>query len=337
MKSYLDLSALPHDSIERLLARARVLKEKPLNDALRGRVIALVFMNPSLRTLASMQAGIAQLGGNSFVIQPGSGSWKLETRLGVVMDGDAVEHVREAIPVLSRYADALAVRCFASGQNIDEDLADSTIQAMADLCPKPFINLESGLSHPCQALADWRTLDDLNIPRSGGRFVLSWAYHPKPLAYAVPASALNMAVHRGMHVTILRPVGYALPAAIIQRAHELAKLSGATISETSDRSEGMRDADVMYVKSWSAPSCYGDPSEETKLRAPYRDWCVHESWFATAKKDAKVMHCLPVRRNVKISDEVLDGPRSVVIDEAENRLHVQKAVLMEMLAKDYPW
>jgi N-acetylornithine carbamoyltransferase len=336
MKRFLDLAELDDALISRLLARARALERNPLNNSLRGRVVGLLFTNPSLRTLASMQAGVAQLGGVSFVIQPGVGSWKLETRAGAVMDGDAVEHIREAIPVLAHYADALGVRCFAAGERLEEDLADALIKMMAELCDKPFMSLESGLSHPCQALADWKTLDDFEVPRDG-RFVLSWAYHPKPLPYAVPASALNMAVRRGMQVCILRPEGYALPDQIMRRAQALAAASGASISETSDRKEAMRDAHVMYVKSWATPSLYGRPDEEKKLRAPLRDWCVAESWFAPALSGAKLMHCLPVRRNVKIKDEVLDGPRSVVIREAENRLHVQKAVLMELLAQEAPW
>jgi N-acetylornithine carbamoyltransferase len=143
-----------------------------------------------------------------------------------------------------------------------------------------------------------------------------------------------MAVRRGMNVTILRPEGYSLPDEIKKRAQDLAAQSGAKIQETSSRAEAMHNAHAVYVKSWAAPSRYGHVAEEAKLRAPLRDWCVEESWFANATPQAKLLHCLPVRRNVKISDELLDGPRSVVIDEAENRLHVQKAVLMEMLAEE---
>jgi len=337
VKQYLDLADLPQDLIERLLSRAKALQHKPLNRSLEGKIVALVFMNPSLRTLASMQAGVMQLGGQAFVIQPGAGSWKLETRTGAVMDGDAVEHVREAIPVLARYADALGVRNFAAGEKLADDLADATIKLMASLCDKPFINLESALSHPCQALADWKTLEDLAVPRQGGKFVLSWAYHPKPLAYAVPATALNMAVKRGMQVTVLRPEGYSLPEPVMARARELARASGATLAETSDRQAALDGAHVLYAKSWAAPSAYGRPADEVKLRAPHKDWCVAESWFAPAARDAKFMHCLPVRRNVKVADEVLDGPRSVVVQEAENRLHAQKSVLMELLAPEASW
>jgi N-acetylornithine carbamoyltransferase len=331
MKQFLDLSDLSNERLEAVLTRAGELACRPISDVLRGRVVGLVFMNPSLRTLASMQAGVAQLGGMSFVIQPGSGSWKLETRDGAVMDADAVEHVREAFPVLAEYSDALGVRCFATGTNLAEDLADPLIKAMAALYPKPFINLESAISHPCQALADWKTLDDLGVPRRGGRFVLSWAYHPKPLPYAVPASTLCMAARRGMQVSILRPSGYSLPPSIMARANELAAYSGGSVTETDDRRAALSGAHVLYAKSWAAPSAYGRPADEAEMRRPFHDWCVRESWFESAQPDARFMHCLPVRRNVKVADEVLDGKRSVVIRQAANRLHVQKSLLVELL------
>jgi N-acetylornithine carbamoyltransferase len=332
MKRFIDLDDLSDDRLEAVLARARGLQRRPLSDALRGRTVGLLFMNPSLRTLASMQAGVAQLGGSSFVVTPGQGSWQLETRDGVVMDGDAAEHVREAIPVLAQYADALAVRCFARGKDLGEDLADGVIRTMAGLSPVPFINLESAVSHPCQALGDWKTLDDIEAPRRGGKFVLSWVYHPRPLPYAVAASALSMAARRGMHVTVLRPDGYALPEPVMARARGWAARTGGSVEETTDRAAGMDGAHVVYAKSWAAPAFYGRPAEEEPLRAGLRDWCVGERWFAPAAKGARFMHCLPVRRNVKVTDEVLDGPRSVVVQQAGNRLHAQKALLVEMLA-----
>jgi N-acetylornithine carbamoyltransferase len=333
MKSFLDLTDLSDERLERVLGLARELEKVPVRDALKGKTVGLVFMNPSLRTLASMQAGVAQLGGSTFLIQPGAGSWKLETRPGAVMDGDAVEHVREAIPVLAQFGDALGVRCFADQKNLAEDLSDATIRAMAALCDKPFINLESAISHPCQALADWKTLDDLEIPRRGGRFVLSWAYHPKALPYAVPASALQMAARRGMEVTVLRPEGFGLPREVMDKAQALAKASGGSLRETSDRRTAMNGAHVLYAKSWCAPQSYGSPEDEAPLRAPYKSWCVAESWFEGAAQGAKFMHCLPVRRNVKVADEVLDGPRSAVLRQAGNRLHGQKALLVELLGR----
>jgi N-acetylornithine carbamoyltransferase len=330
LNQFLSLSDLPRDEILELLALATRLERQPEPQALAGKILALLFFNPSLRTLASFQAGMARLGGSAFVISPGQGTWNLETRRGVVMDGVAAEHVREAIPVLASYADALGVRSFAGGVDLAEDLADSAFRAMADVCPVPFINLESAVDHPCQGLGDWKTMDDLGIP-AGGRFVLSWAWHPKALPLAVPSAALQMAALRGMEVVVLRPDGFGLPERVMAQARAAALLSGGSVRESEDREEALAGARVLYAKSWTAPSAYGDPEGEAALRAPLRHWCVDESWFKGAAVDCRFMHCLPVRRNVVVRDEVLDGPRSVVIPEARNRMWVQMAVLHRML------
>ncbi|HSS50524.1 MAG TPA: N-acetylornithine carbamoyltransferase, partial [Thermoanaerobaculia bacterium] len=294
-------------------------------------ILALLFFNPSLRTLASFQAGMARLGGSSFVISPGQGTWILETRDGVVMDGAAAEHVREAIPVLASYADGLGIRSFAGGTDLAADLADSTFLSMADVCPVPLINLESAVDHPCQALGDWKTMDDLRIPARGGRFVLSWAWHSKALPLAVPAAAVHMASLRGMDVTVLRPEGFGLPEPIMDRARRAAENSGGSLRETADRDEALEGAHVIYAKSWTSPLHYGNPEAEAAFRAGLRVWCVGDDWFATAAPDCRFMHCLPVRRNVVVRDSVLDGPRSVVVHEARNRMWAQMAVLYRLL------
>jgi N-acetylornithine carbamoyltransferase len=327
---FLSLADLPREEVLSLLALASRLERHPEPQALAGKILALLFFNPSLRTLASFQAGMARLGGSAFVISPGQGTWNLETRPGVVMDGLAAEHVKEAIPVLASYADALGVRSFAGGTDLAADLADSTFRAMADACPVPFVNLESAVDHPCQALGDWKTMDDLEIP-AAGKFVLSWAWHPKPLPLAVPAAAVQMAALRGMEVVVLRPEEFGLPEEIMAKARAAAALSGGLVRESDDRAEAMEGAKVLYAKSWTSPSAYGDPEAEAALRAPLRDWCVDESWFQDAAEDCRFMHCLPVRRNVVVRDEVLDGPRSVVIREARNRMWVQMAVLHRLL------
>ncbi|MCC7144739.1 MAG: N-acetylornithine carbamoyltransferase [Candidatus Eisenbacteria bacterium] len=332
MKHYLDLEDLDDAALARVLARAGELERSPISDALRSRVVGLVFMNPSLRTLASMQAGVSQLGGSSFVLTPGQGTWQLETRTGVVMNGAAAEHVREAIPVLAEYCDLLGVRCFADGQDLRHDLADPAIRAMAEVSSVPFVNLESAIAHPCQALADWKTLDDLEVPRQGGRFVLSWANHPKALPLAVPAAVVAMAARRGMDVTVLRPEGFGLPETVMQNAARLAARSGGSLRETDDRALALAGAQVIYAKSWTAPQFYGRPEEEAKHRARFPDWCVDPSWFEHTTPNAHFMHCLPVRRNVVVSDAVLDGPRSVVVRQAGNRLHTQKALMVELLS-----
>jgi ornithine carbamoyltransferase len=330
MKRFLDLADLEREEVLALLELARRLEAHPEPHALAGKILGLLFLNPSLRTLASFQAGMARLGGSSFVITPGQGTWQLETRLGAVMSGAAAEHVREGIPVLASYCDALGLRAFAEGKDLAADLAETTFNAMTRLVEKPLINLESATSHPCQALADWKTLDDLAVPRSG-RFVLSWVYHPRALPLAVPATAVHMAALRGMEVIVLRPEGFALPPPIMAKARRAAELAGGSVRETADRDEALAGAHVVYAKEWGATSCYGDAAADGRLRGELKHWCVGNDWFARAAEDCRLMHCLPVRRNVAVADEVLDGPRSIVQREAYNRLTVQMAVLYRML------
>jgi ornithine carbamoyltransferase len=330
MKRFLDLAELEREEVLALLELARRLETRPEPRALAGRILGLLFLNPSLRTLASFQAGMARLGGSSFVITPGQGTWQLETRLGAVMSGAAAEHVREGIPVLASYCDALGVRAFADGRDLASDLEDRFFNSLAALLDKPLINLESAISHPCQALADWKTMDDLGVPR-GGRFVLSWAYHPRALPLAVPATAVHMAALRGMEVIVLRPEGFALPPPIMEKARRAAAAAGGSVSETADRDEALAGAQIIYAKEWGATSCYGDAAADGRLRSDLRDWCVRNEWFARTAPDCRLMHCLPVRRNVAVADEVLDGPRSIVQREAYNRLTAQMAVLYRML------
>jgi N-acetylornithine carbamoyltransferase len=329
VKRFLDLGDFSREQVLSLLELARRLEKQPEPHALTGRILGLLLFNPSLRTLASCQAAMARLGGSSFVIHPGQGSWQLETRAGAVMDGAAAEHVREGIPVLASYCDALGIRAFAEGRDLAYDLAETNFKSMAELIDKPLVNLESAANHPCQALADWKTLDDLAVPRAG-RFVLSWAWHPRALPLAVPAAAVHMAALRGMEVIVLRPEGFALPAAIMEHARRAAAASGGSVRETSERAEALEGAHVLYVKEWAATDCYGDAAADRDRRSALRSWCVRNDWFAAAP-ECRVMHCLPVRRNCAIADEVLDGPRSAVQREAYNRLPAQMAVLHQLL------
>jgi N-acetylornithine carbamoyltransferase len=331
MKGFLDLVRLGHDGATDLLALAARLQERPEPAALAGRTLGLVFFNPSLRTLASMQVAMGQLGGQSFVITPGSGSWELETRDGTVMDGKAAEHIREAIPVLASYCDVLGVRAFAEGRDLATDLAEPVFHQVAALCDKPLVNLESAMNHPCQALADWKTLDDLGVPRRG-KFVLSWANHPRALPLAVPAAVSQMAALRGMEVVVLRPEGFALPEPLMQTARAAAAASGGSVTETDDREAALAGAHVVYAKEWGSTAHYGDAAADAAQRAALSGWTLEESWFAKSRADCRLMHCLPVRRNVAVADHLLDGPRSAVLAQAHNRLVVQRAVLHRLLA-----
>ena len=331
MKAFNDLADFSNEEIKALVQLASRLDSNPEPDALKGKVLALLFLSPSLRTLASFQAAMVRLGGGSFVISPDMSIHGLETRPGIVMDGAAAEHISEAVPVIASYGDAIGIRAFAERKSLDSDMAETEFSSLTSLIDTPYINMESAMNHPCQSLADWKTMDDLGVPANGGKFVLSWAYHPRALPLAVPASTLHMAAKRGMDVTVLRPEGFELPEALMQKAAAAADAAGGSLTETDQRSEAMEGAQIIYAKSWSSTRHYGDKINDQKLREQHIDWCVDEPWFDNAKDDCRFMHCLPVRRGVVVADRILDGPRSVVIPEARNRMLAQMAVLHQML------
>jgi N-acetylornithine carbamoyltransferase len=331
MRRFNDLADFSREEIKELIALASRLDAKPEPRALEGKVLSLLFLSPSLRTLSSFQAAMIRLGGGSFVISPEMSIHGLESRYGIVMDGAAAEHVREAIPVIASYGDAIGVRAFAERRDLNHDLADTDFKGYTSLiADKPWINMESAIDHPCQSLADWKTLDDLAVPQNA-KIVISWAYHPRALPLAVSAATIHMAAKRGMNVVHLRPPGFELPAAVMDKARKAAAESGGSITETTERREATEGAHVIYAKSYSSTRHYGDKLGDQALREELVHWCVDEPWFANARPDAKFMHCLPVRRGVEVADRILDGPRSTVIQGARNRLYAQMAVLYRMM------
>ncbi|NND70591.1 MAG: N-acetylornithine carbamoyltransferase [Rhodothermales bacterium] len=333
MNSFISLSDFDRTEIKELLKSASTLERATPLDALRGKVLGLVFFNSSIRTLASFQSAMSKLGGSSFVVTPGQGSWNLEWRSDVVMDGDAAEHVNEAIPVLSSYADALGVRLFGGLQNITDTFGDRAFDAIRSTCQKPLINLESAVDHPCQALADWKTLDDYQIPEDG-KFVLSWANHPRDLPLAVPAAAATMAAQRGMNVVVLRPDTHALPSSLVSRIQGIAASNGGSVVETDDRRSALDGASVLYGKSWGPTGQMLTAEKGERKETTYPgDWTIDSDWFMTADRRCKFMHCLPVRREVVVTSSVLDSQRSIVQRQAANRLYGQMAVLHAMLSK----
>lgn len=332
MQRFNDLADFSGEEIRNLVALAGRLDTSPEPRALEGKILSLLFLSPSLRTLASFQAAMGRLGGDSFVISPDMSIHGLESRAGIVMDGAAAEHIREAVPVIASYGDAIGIRAFAQRENLEDDIADTQFNELAALANRPVINMESAIQHPCQSLADWKTLDDMGVPDKGGKFVLSWAYHPRPLPLAVPATTLQMAAMRGMDVTVLRPEGFELPPAIMDKARKAAEVSGGSVRESEDRKEAMEGAHIIYAKSWSSTKHYGDTQADRIAREPhFGPWCVDEPWFEPARDDCRFMHCLPVRRGVVVADRILDGDRSVVIAQARNRMVAQMAVLYSML------
>ena len=318
--------------IDGLLGLAARIKRGEITGGLERRVLAMVFLDPSLRTRTSFETAMFLHGGHAVVLEPGEGSWSIETELGAVMDGTTVEHIIEAARVLGRYGDALAVRTFPKGTDWAVERTDPVIRNFARYSDKPVINLESVRRHPCQGLADALTLKEkLGDPR-GKKFVLQWAWHPKPLPTAVPASGAIAAAHLGMNLVIARPGGYDLDGDDMHAIQRLASSRGGSVTVTDQIDDAVTGADAVYVKSWGSLEYFGRPEEEKACRAPYRDWRMTASRAATTRNGKGiVMHCLPVRRNVEIDDAVLDGPQSVVVDEAENRLHAQRALLLELL------
>jgi N-acetylornithine carbamoyltransferase len=297
---------------------------------LAGRSIALVFFNPSLRTRASMQVGVFELGGNAVVLEPGGTSWTLEHRDGVVMDGDKTEHVAEFVRVLGRYCAALGVRTFAALKDWKEERRDPVLNAFAKYADVPVINLESAMHHPCQALADMMTVRE-KLGEGRKRVLLTWAWHPKPLPMAVPNSFALSAAQMGHDLVIAHPRGYELDDALTRDIERRAESAGGHLFVTNDLDEAFEGAEVVYAKSWGSLRFYGAPERDMEERAKHRP-----SWIVDARKMARTreglfMHCLPVRRNVIVTDDVIDSSSSVVIDEAENRLHAQKAVMARLL------
>ena len=332
-RDFLALEEWSPTAVEALLTLAARVKRGEISGGLERKVLAMVFMDPSLRTRTSFETAMFLHGGHAVVLEPGKGSWSLETEPGAVMDGDTVEHIIDAARVLGRYADAVGVRSFPRGHDWSVARQDAILRNFARYCEKPVINLESARRHPCQALADAMTLREKLGETEGKRFVLTWAWHPKALPTAVPASAALAAAALGMEIVIARPPGYELDPEDTATIRRIAQQAGGEfVHIIDDPDEALVGADAVYVKSWGSVKLYGQPEEERALRAGLRDWRLTSARLrSTRGGKGLVMHCLPVRRNVEIDDAVLDGPASVVVDQAENRLHVQRALLLELI------
>jgi N-acetylornithine carbamoyltransferase len=314
-----------------MLDEARSFKESPLSNDLAGKTVALLFLNNSLRTRTSFDVGAYQMGGHAVVLTPSGGIWPLEFEKGSVMLGEAEEHVKEAAKVLSRYCDLLAVRAFPKFENWEEDRKDLILNALAEHSDVPVINMET-ITHPCQEMAMALTLQEHLGELDGKRFLLTWSYHPKPLNTAVANSALVMAAKFGMDVTLLCPSDeFVLDQRYIDVAESDTSRNGRNLKITHDIDEAYREADIVYAKSWGALPYFGRWAEEQPIRDQYKHFIVDEDKMA--KTDgALVSHCLPMRRNVIMTDGVFDSPSCIAYDEAENRLHVQKAIMKRLVS-----
>lgn len=329
-KHFLTTQDWTQAELQQVLQRAGEYKNNRIGQALRDKTVALVFFNPSLRTRTSFETGIFQLGGHAVVLSPGKDAWPIEIEPGAVMDGDAEEHIIEAAKVLSRYCDAIAVRAFPKFQDWQEDRQDKVIQAFAQHASVPVINMET-IVHPCQELALMQTIHEHLGKPYKKKFLLTWTYHPKPLNTAVANSALLIASKFGMDVTLLCPnEDYLLDSRYMQAARDNALEYGGSVNVSHDIESAYQDADFVYAKSWGALPYFGDWEKEKPIRDQYRHFIVNEDKMALTNQ-ARFSHCLPARRNVKMTDAVMDADYCVAIDEAENRLHVQKALLDRLI------
>lgn len=303
---------------------------------LAGIVAALVFFNPSVRTRISCESSLSRFGGTGITVSPGKDTWNFECGEGVVMDANTQEHVRELAPVISRMTHAVGIRkselitvgsAQAAPTGSYEELAkDEFMTRFREFAEVPVVNLESNVYHPMQGLADMATMVEKEPEPRGKKYVLTWAWHPKSLPVATPHSQLLSGANLGMDCVVLRPEGYGLAPELMAAAKERAEACGGSLTETDDQDAAYENASFVCAKAWGGLDFYGRFDEEPAAKAHLRDaWRVDEEKMAKTG-EGKFLHCLPVRRNIVVTDGVLDGKHSAVIDEAENRLWTAAAV-----------
>ena len=312
MKSFLHVQDI--GNLAEALAEARQVKRTPFawKHLGRDKTIILVFFNSSLRTRLSSQKAALNLGMNPIALNVNGDSWKLETELGVIMDGDKSEHLREAIPVIGSYCDIIGVRSFAKFEDRDAEYAETIINQFIEYSGRPVISLESATVHPCQAFADLITIDEYKT-KARPKVVLTWAPHPRALPQAVPNSFAEWMNAADVDFVIACPPGY-----------ELAPQFAGNAMVEHDQMKAFEGADFIYAKNWSSYSEYG------KILSTDMGWTVGARQMAVTD-NAFFMHCLPVRRNMIVTDEVIDSPRSIVIPEAANRVVSAQVVMKRML------
>jgi N-acetylornithine carbamoyltransferase len=330
LRHFLTTQDFSRAELDQLLVEAARFKREKLGRQLAGRTIALMFFNNSMRTRSSFEIGAWQLGGHAVVLAPGRDAWGIEFEPRTVMAGEAEEHIAEVAQVLSRYCDLIGVRAFPKFVDWSKDREDGMIKAVAHYATVPVINLET-ITHPCQELAHILALQERYGELRGRKYVLTWTYHPKALNTAVANSALQIATRFGMDVTLLCPTPeYVLDPRYMDFGQRNAAENGGKLTVSHDIESAYRGAHVVYAKSWGALPYFGHWDREKPIRDSYQHFIVDEAKMALTDS-AYFSHCLPLRRNVKASDGVMDAPYCMAIDEAENRLHVQKAVMTKLL------
>ena len=326
MRHFTGIESLSKEELYRLLELSEHFRKNRYQNILKNKTLITMFFNPSTRTKTSFDLAVSELGGHCVTLEPGKSSWGIEMEEGAIMDGDAEEHLKDAVKVLSRYGDFIGVRCFPKFVNWEEEKKDLILKNMVKWADVPIVNMET-ITHPCQALAMLMTIKEFLSERKKKKFVLTWAYHPKPLNTAVANSAGMAAAFYGMDVVLAHPPGYDLDPFYVNFMKEKCRDNHCSFEICNDMDKAFEDADFIYAKSWGALSQYGNFQPE--IHQQYKDWIVNEERMMKTN-NGFFSHCLPLRRNMIASDGVLDSENSLIYEEAENRLHVQKAVLSEL-------
>ena len=330
MKNFLSTIDWSQSELQQVLDKANQFKQGAVSDTLKRKSVGLLFFNPSLRTRTSFELGTWQMGGHAVVLQPGKDAWPIEFALGSKMDGETEEHIIEVAQVLSRYCDMICVRAFPKFENWQDDRQDKVIKAFAKYATVPVINMET-ITHPCQELAHMMAIQERIGKPKNKKYLLTWTYHPKPLNTAVANSSLLISSKFGMDVTLLCPTkDYLLDERYMQAAEKQAAENGGSFKVTHNIEQAYQDADIVYAKSWGALPYFGHWDEEKKIREQYKHFIVDEEKMAMTN-NGQFSHCLPLRRNIKATDGVMDADYCFAIDEAENRLHVQKAMMAKLV------
>ena len=330
MRNFISTQDWSRSELQDIIDFASELKNNPYQPLLKNKSVAMLFFNPSLRTKTSFEVGISELSGTAVILQPGKDAWPIEFEENIVMDGNSEEHVKEVAQVLSSYCDCIAIRAFPQFMDWDYDRTDSVINSFAKYASVPVVNMET-IEHPCQELAHILTLQEHYGDLQGKDYLLTWTYHPKPLNTAVANSSLMIASKFGMNVKLLCPSeDYHLDDRYLIAAKKNCESEGTSFEVSYDIDSAYSNVDIVYAKSWGSLQHYGKPDDQMASNNKYKHFIVDESKMSLTD-NAVFSHCLPLRRNVKATDGVMDAEYCIAVQEAANRKHVQKSMLSKIL------
>lgn len=330
LRHFLSTEDLDQEDLHQILELAKRIKLKGPREAFRGKSLGLIFLARSLRTRVSFEVAMNQLGGSCITLDPERDVYAQETLRETVMDGPAEEHVKDAARTLSRYLDGIGIRLPQVRKSWEEDRKEALLRGYAAHASVPIINLQSPLEHPCQALADVFTMQERCRSLRGRRLTLAWTQNPTSPGPGIPHSLVLLATRLGMDVTVAHPQGFELDHEILEKAQQHAKDNQGELHISHDLDEACEGTEFLYARSWCSLSSYADPDREVLQKRSLDTWKITQQKLDRGNH-AFLMQPLPVRRNLSVDDEVLDGPHSLAYDQAGNRLQVQKALLLHLL------